>query len=63
MSLKYLTTTEVKKRFERVRRAKLTPKKVKILRGVFGMWAGRADINDGWLKESRAKWGSDWKIG
>ncbi len=47
--------------YERARRAKLTPKKAEILRGAFGMWAGRSDINDEWLKESRAKWESDWK--
>lgn len=49
--------------YERARRAKLTPKKTELLRGAFGMWAGRADINDEWLKESRTKWESDWKNG
>jgi prevent-host-death family protein len=49
--------------YERARRAKLTPKKAELLRGAFGMWAGRADINDEWLKESRTKWESDWKNG
>jgi prevent-host-death family protein len=49
--------------YERARRAKLTPKKAELLRGAFGMWAGRADISDEWLKESRTKWESDWKNG
>lgn len=49
--------------YERARRAKLTPKKTESLRSAFGMWAGRADINDEWLKESRARWESDWKNG
>lgn len=49
--------------YERARRAKLTPRKTELLRGAFGMWAGRSDINEEWLKESRTKWESDWKNG
>jgi prevent-host-death family protein len=49
--------------YERARRAKLTPKKTELLRGAFGMWAGRSDINDEWLNEGRTKWESDWKNG
>lgn len=49
--------------YERARRAKLTPKKTEMLRGAFGMWAGRSDINDEWLNEGRTKWESDWKNG
>jgi prevent-host-death family protein len=49
--------------YERARRAKLTPKKVESLRNAFGMWAERSDINDNWLKESRASWESDWRNG
>jgi prevent-host-death family protein len=49
--------------YERTRRAKLTPKRMEMLRGAFGMWADRADIDDNWLKESRAQWESDWKNG
>ena len=40
--------------YEGGKRATLTPKKTESLRDVFGMWAERADINDDWLKESRA---------
>ncbi|HLA07385.1 MAG TPA: type II toxin-antitoxin system Phd/YefM family antitoxin [Anaerolineales bacterium] len=51
------------KEYERARRAKLTPKKAKSLRSAFGMWAERGDMSDDWLKESRARWESDWKNG
>lgn len=50
--------------YERTRRrGGLTPKKKEVLRGAFGMWSGRADINDDWLKENRQNWESDWKNG
>jgi len=49
--------------YERARRAKMTPKKAELLRGAFGMWAGRTDVNDDWLTKSRAKWESYWKNG
>jgi prevent-host-death family protein len=26
----------------------------------FGMWAGRADIDDDWLTQGRARWHSEW---
>ena len=45
------------------RRAGLTPKKAESLRSAFGMWAERTDIGDDWLKESRARWESNWKNG
>ena len=51
------------RKYERARRAKLTPKKVESLRNAFGMWAERPDINDDWLKENRARWESNWKNG
>lgn len=30
------------------------------LDAVFGMWAGRADIDDDWLANGRSRWESDW---
>jgi prevent-host-death family protein len=49
--------------YELTRRVKVSPKKTEVLRNAFGMWADRADIDDNWLKESRAGWESDWKNG
>lgn len=49
--------------YERTRRARLSPRRVDVLRDIFGMWADRADIGDDWLKESRARWESGWKNG
>lgn len=31
-----------------------------LLDSAFGMWAGRDDIDDNWLANSRASWKSDW---
>ena len=49
--------------YERAKRIKLSPAKIEILRGAFGMWAKRTDITDNWLAEGRAKWESDWNNG
>ncbi len=49
--------------YERTRRTRLTPKRAEKLRRAFGMWADRADLDDNWLKESRARWESDWANG
>lgn len=50
--------------YERTRRrGGLIPKKAEALRGAFGMWSDRSDINDDWLKVSRRNWESDWKNG
>ena len=37
-----------------------TTDQVNLARAAFGMWAGRQDIDDGWLTRSREHWRSDW---
>jgi prevent-host-death family protein len=29
----------------------------------FGMWAGRSDVSDAWLKRGRQRWHSQWNNG
>lgn len=33
------------------------------LDSVFGLWAGRPDIDDGWLANGRSQWESNWRNG
>lgn len=49
--------------YERTKRIRLSPAKIEILRDAFGMWTGRADITEDWIREGRARWESDWKNG
>jgi prevent-host-death family protein len=46
--------------YERTRRVSLPEDKVELARNAFGMWANRADINDKWAAEGRARWESEW---
>jgi prevent-host-death family protein len=46
--------------YERTRRVSLPEDKVELVRDAFGMWANRADINDEWVAEGRARWESEW---
>jgi prevent-host-death family protein len=46
--------------YERTRRVSLPEDKVELARNAFGMWANRADINDEWVAEGRARWESEW---
>jgi prevent-host-death family protein len=46
--------------YERTRRVTLTANKAELARNAFGMWANRADIDDEWVAESRARWESEW---
>ena len=31
------------------------------LEASFGLWAGRTDINEGWLADGRSRWESTWE--
>lgn len=46
--------------YERTRRVPVTPDKADLVRSAFGMWAGRTDIDEGWVSEGRARWESEW---
>jgi prevent-host-death family protein len=46
--------------YERTRRVSLLVEKVDLARNAFGMWADRADIDDDWISEGRARWESEW---
>lgn len=46
--------------YERTRRVLLPADKAKLARDAFGMWANRADIDDKWIAEGRARWESEW---
>jgi prevent-host-death family protein len=47
--------------FERTRR-KHAPsgRKKTLLENVFGMWSGRAEVDDNWVTDGRSRWESAW---
>jgi prevent-host-death family protein len=47
--------------YERTRRVNLPAEKAELVRDTFGMWAERADIDDRWIAEGRARWESEWE--
>jgi len=47
--------------YERTRRVPLPVDKADLVRDAFGMWADRADIDDKWIAEGRARWESEWE--
>ena len=47
--------------YERTRRIPLPVDKAELARNAFGMWADRADIDDDWVGEGRARWESKWQ--
>lgn len=46
--------------FERLQPLKETSHRRALAEEAFGMWSGRADINDEWLERGRARWQSQW---
>lgn len=48
--------------YEEICRTPLLPmtSRIALARAAFGMWAGREDIGDDWLVQSRQRWQSEW---
>lgn len=40
--------------------AAASTEKLELLRASFGLWAGRADIDETWLADGRSRWDSKW---
>ena len=42
------------------RRSVMPEDRRQLAKSAFGMWAGREDIDDDWLKDGRSNWHSRW---
>ncbi len=49
--------------FERLQPLKETRRRRALAEEAFGMWSKRADIDDEWLEQGRARWRSEWASG
>jgi len=50
-------------KFERLQPLTETSRRRALAEEAFGMWSGRADIDDEWLKRGREHWQSEWASG